>query len=199
MTALAPARLRPRDVVRVGSAGLRTRPLRAFLSGLGIAIGIGAMVAVVGISASSGAELDRTLAALGTNLLRVAPGSTLFGEQATLPPESVTMISRIGPVTGAAATGRVPDTNVYRTDLIPAGESGGLTVEAAYLELPGTVGASLRSGTWLNQATARYPAVVLGATAADRLGIGSAGPDRQVWLERAAAAVGAPDPSPHPT
>lgn len=80
------------------------------------------------------------------------------------------------------ATGRVPDTNVYRTDLIPAGESGGLTVEAAYLDLPGTVGASLRSGTWLNRATARYPAVVLGATAADRLGIGAAGPDRQVWL-----------------
>jgi putative ABC transport system permease protein len=184
MTGLAPApaRLRPRDVVRVGGAGLRTRPLRAFLSALGIAIGIAAMVAVVGISASSGAELDRTLSALGTNLLRVAPGSTLFGEDATLPEESVSMIARIGPVTGAAATGRVPDTNVYRTDQIPEGESGGMPVEAAHLDLTATVGATVRSGTWLNDATARYPAVVLGATAAQRLGIGAAGPDMRVWL-----------------
>jgi putative ABC transport system permease protein len=181
-SAPAPARLRPRDVVRVGGAGLRTRPLRAFLSALGIAIGIAAMVAVVGISASSGAELDRTLSALGTNLLRVAPGSTLFGEDATLPEESVSMIARIGPVTGAAATGRVPDTNVYRTDQIPEGESGGMSVEAAHLDLTATVGATVRSGTWLNDATARYPAVVLGATAAQRLGIGAAGPDMRVWL-----------------
>jgi putative ABC transport system permease protein len=181
-SAPAPARLRPRDVVRVGGAGLRTRPLRAFLSALGIAIGIAAMVAVVGISASSGAELDRTLSALGTNLLRVAPGSTLFGDDATLPEESVSMIARIGPVTGAAATGRVPDANVYRTDQIPEGESGGMPVEAAHLDLTATVGATVRSGTWLNDATARYPAVVLGATAAQRLGIGAAGPDMRVWL-----------------
>lgn len=182
MTAPAPARLRPRDVFQVGGAGLRTRPLRAFLSALGIAIGIAAMVAVVGISASSGAELDRTLSALGTNLLRVAPGDTLFGEDATLPDESVPMIARIGPVTGAAATGRVPDTNVYRTDRIPAAESGGITVQAAYLELPAAVGATVRSGTWLNDATAGYPAVVLGTTAAERLGIGAAGERVQVWL-----------------
>jgi putative ABC transport system permease protein len=54
-----PARMRPRDVMRVGAVGLRTRPLRAFLSALGIAIGIAAMVGVVGLSSSSGAELDR--------------------------------------------------------------------------------------------------------------------------------------------
>jgi putative ABC transport system permease protein len=178
----APARLRPRDVVRVGGAGLRTRPLRAFLSALGISIGIGAMVAVVGISASSGADLDRTLAALGTNLLRVSPGNDLFGEQASLPDESVPMISRIGPVIGASATGQLSDTNVYRTDRIPEAESGGMTVQAAQLDLPTTVGAELRSGTWLNDATARYPAVVLGATAAERLGIISAGAEVRVWL-----------------
>jgi putative ABC transport system permease protein len=180
MTPPAPARLRPRDVVRVGAAGLRTRPLRAFLSALGIAIGIGAMVAVVGISASSGAELDRQLEALGTNLLRVAPGNDLFGEAATLPDESVSMISRIGPVTGAAATGQVADANVYRTDQIPEGESGGLSVVAAYLNLPETVSATVRGGTWLNDGTAQYPAVVLGATAAEQLGVPIGA---QVWLD----------------
>jgi putative ABC transport system permease protein len=176
---LVPARLRPPDVFRVGSAGLRTRPLRVFLSALGIAIGIAAMTAVVGISSSSRADLDRTLAALGTNLLTVAPGNTFFGGEATLPDESVAMIARIGPVAQVAATGTV-DARVYRSDRIPPGETGGLSVLAAHLDLPRTVGAALADGTWLNAATARYPVVVLGAAAAQRLGIATAGV--QVYL-----------------
>src|SRR5258705_7999505 len=181
-TPLSPARMRPRDVVRVGGAGLRTRPMRVFLSALGIAIGIAAMTAVVGISSSSRAELDRTLAALGTNLLTVAPGNTLLGENATLPTESVAMISRIGPVNRVAATGKVPDAKVYRTDRIPEAESGGISVRAAHLDLPRTVGATLADGTWLNDATARYPATVLGSATARRLGIAAAGADVQVYL-----------------
>jgi putative ABC transport system permease protein len=179
---LSPARLRPRDVLRVGSAGLRTRPLRAFLSALGIAIGIAAMTAVVGISSSSRADLDRQLAALGTNLLTVAPGQTLFGGQAELPIESVAMISRIGPVQQVAATGKVPDVNVYRSDRIPAAQSGGISVLAAHLDLPKTVAATVAAGSWLNAATARYPAVVLGSSTATRLGIATPAPDIQVYL-----------------
>jgi putative ABC transport system permease protein len=181
-TVLSPARLGPRDVLRVGGAGLRTRPLRAFLSALGIAIGIAAMTAVVGISSSSRAELDRELAALGTNLLTVGPGKTIFGGDATLPTESVAMVARIGPVNEVAATGQVPDTKVYRSDRIPEAETGGMTVQAAHLDLLGTVGATLTSGTWLNAATSRYPAAVLGAAAARRLGIGAAGADIQVYV-----------------
>lgn len=177
MTRQAPpgSRLLPRDVLRSGSVGLRARKVRAFLSALGIAIGIAAMVSVLGISASSRAEVDRRLTALGTDLLTVAPGQTMFGEQAVLPEESVAMISRIGPVRRVAATGTVPDTKAYRSDRIPEGESGGLTVQAAQLDLPGTVSARLASGSWLNSATAGFPAAVLGAKAAERLGIGAPG------------------------
>jgi hypothetical protein len=57
-TSLERSRLRAADVVRVGSSGLRTRPLRTALSTVGIAIGIAAMVAVLGLSASSQADLD---------------------------------------------------------------------------------------------------------------------------------------------
>jgi putative ABC transport system permease protein len=167
---LRPARLRPSDLARLGGYGLRSRPLRAVLSALGIAIGIAAMTAVVGISASSRADLDRELAQLGTNLLTVSPGTTLFGEQATLPDESVAMIKRIAPVQSATATGVLSDTFVYRTDRIPAAQSGGMSVLAAKLDLLSTVGGRLEAGTWLNPATDRYPAVVLGATAARRLG-----------------------------
>jgi putative ABC transport system permease protein len=179
---LSPARLGPGDVVRVGGAGLRTRPLRVFLSALGIAIGIAAMIAVVGISSSSRAQLDRQLAALGTNLLTVAPGDALFGGQATLPTDAVPMISRIGPVQRVAAIGRIPDATVYRSDKIPSVQTGGMSVQAAHLDLPQTVAATLADGVWLNEATSRYPAVVLGSSAAHRLGIGGAGEDLQVLL-----------------
>lgn len=179
---LRPARLRPRDVLRVGGVGLRARPLRAVLSALGIAIGIAAMVGVVGISASSRADLDRALAALGTNLLTVAPGSTLFGADAQLPTESAAMIARIGPVRQVAAVAQLPDTPVYRSDRIPAARTNGLGTQAVTLNVLDTVGGGLANGTWLNEATARYPATVLGAVAAERLGLGAAGPDVQVYL-----------------
>jgi putative ABC transport system permease protein len=192
-----PAPLRPRDVLRVGGSGLRTRPLRVFLSALGIAIGIAAMTAVVGISSSSRAQLDHQLAALGTNLLTVEPGSTIFGGDATLPDESVAMISRIGPVHEVAATGKVSEAKVYRSDRIPVVETGGMSVRAAQLDLLRTVGATLADGTWLNAATAQYPAVVLGSAAAAQLGIGAAGTDVQIYLGgRWFTVVGILDPVP---
>ncbi|AKH85109.1 ABC transporter permease [Streptomyces sp. CNQ-509] len=179
---MPPAVLRPGDVVRGGAVGLRTRPLRAVLSALGIAIGIAAMVAVVGISSSSRADLDRTLASLGTNLLTVSPGRTMSGGQAKLPARAEDMVARIGPVTSVSAIGQVPDAHVYRTDRIPEAETGGLAAYAARTGLPEATGARLRTGTWLNAATARYPAVVLGATAAERLGVGRSAPEVRVLV-----------------
>jgi putative ABC transport system permease protein len=178
------SRLHAADVVLLGSAGLRARPARVVLSALGIAIGIGAMVAVVGISGSSQAELDRQLDRLGTNLLTVEPGQTLAGEQARLPRQAVGRIDRIGPVTSVTATGRVAGSHVYRNDRIPAGETGGIAVLAARTDLLATVGGQVARGAFLNNATARYPAVVLGATAARRLGVGAAGAAQRLWLGR---------------
>ncbi|MFI7221575.1 ABC transporter permease [Nonomuraea angiospora] len=180
-TPLVAARMRPRDVIRVGGAGLRARPLRVFLSALGIAIGIAAMLGVVGISASSQEDLNRQLEALGTNLLTVSPGQTLFGEASHLPAESEGMIGQIGPVTAVTATGTTP-AKVYRNDHIPEAQTGSVSVTAARLDLVEDVGATVLSGAWLNEATHRYPATVLGAKAADRLGVVQAGPDQRVWL-----------------
>jgi putative ABC transport system permease protein len=192
-----PARLWPGDVVKVGLAGLRTRPMRAFLSALGIAIGIASMVAVVGISSSSRAELDRTLDALGTNLLTVAPGTKLVGGQAELPDTAESMVGRIPAVREHSAIGRIGDAKVYRTGRIPSTQTNGLAGYAARLDLPGVVGARLRSGAWLNEATAGYPATVLGSAAAERLGIGRAGPDTRVLLgERWFTVVGILEPAP---
>lgn len=191
------SRLKPRDVLRLAGYGLRARPLRAVLSALGIAIGIAAMVAVVGISTSSRAELDRLLDSLGTNLLTVAPGSTLFGENAVLPDQSVAMVGRIRLVETVTAIGQLPDAKVYRTDKIPAPQSGGIGTYAARTNLLETVGATVASGTWLNDATAQYPAVVLGARAAERLGVGAVNGDKQIWLGgRWFTVIGILDPVP---
>ncbi|MBO3749008.1 ABC transporter permease [Streptosporangiaceae bacterium NEAU-GS5] len=176
---MKPARLAVGDLIRVGGAGLRARPTRVLLSALGIAIGIATMVAVVGISSSSKAKLLNELDKLGTNMLTVTPGQTLFGEDATLPKEAPAMIRAIGPVRTAGATGKTGE-NVYRTDRIPATQTAGLTVQATSLDLPGTLQTAVRSGVWLNAATARERAVVLGAVAAQRLG---AEPGQSVWIK----------------
>jgi putative ABC transport system permease protein len=175
-----PRRLGLRDLIRVGAAGLATRRLRAALSALGVAIGIAAIVAVLGVSESSKADLLAQLDRLGTNLLTVAPGQTFGGDTATLPTQSVGMIRRIRPVQQAAAVATVSDTAIYRNDHIPTEETGGLSVAAADLKLPEAVGATLAKGRWLNPATARYPATVLGAATATQLGIDRVG--SQVWL-----------------
>jgi ABC-type antimicrobial peptide transport system permease subunit len=180
MTApLEPARLRPRDVARVGASGLRARPARVVLSALGIAIGIATMVSVIGISASGQEGLLRRLDRLGTNLLRVQAGKTLDGGDARLPADAAARVGRIGPVSTVSATGDLP-VSIRRTNRIPPEETGGITMEATTLGLLRTLGGRARTGAWLNDMTARYPAVVLGAVSARRLGIDRTGV--QVWI-----------------
>ena len=103
----------------LAGGGLRARRLRSILSAAGIALGIAAMVAVLGISASSRTNLLAELDALGTNLLTVEAGQTLIGGEAKLPETAPGMIGRIGPVESTAATARV-STTVRRTDRISA-------------------------------------------------------------------------------
>jgi putative ABC transport system permease protein len=176
---LAPSRLLPADILRVGSAGLRARRLRAALSSLGIAIGIASMVAVLGISESSKADLLAALDRLGTNLLTVAPGQTFGGEAAELPEQSTAMIGRLASVERAAAT-RTLDETVRRTDLIDEAETGGIAVTASDPGLARLLGVRVRRGRFLDPGSIRYPTVVLGATAASRLGI--ARPGVNVWI-----------------
>lgn len=176
---LASSRLLATDVLRVGAIGLRTRRLRALLSAIGIAIGIASMVAVLGISESSKADLIAQLDRLGTNLLRVSPGQSILGDDSKLPEEAASMIGRIGPVQSESSVGSL-DATVRRTDYIPEVETGGISVQATSLNLLATVGGTMRSGRFLNAATESYPAVVLGSVAAERLGIARAG--ALVWL-----------------
>ncbi|MCX4985703.1 ABC transporter permease [Streptomyces sp. NBC_00572] len=194
-TKLTAARLGPRDVLHVGSAGLRSRPVRVVLSALGIAIGIATMIAVVGISASSQAQLLRQLDALGTNMLVAKPGEGMFsGQEVKLPKDAVGMVGRIAGVEEAAGTGDLKS-SVRRSEKIPEAETGGIAVKAATEGLLDVLRGGLASGTWLNGATGRYPSVVLGHVAAERLGITE--PGRQVWVDdRYFTVIGILDPLP---
>ena len=176
-----PARLGPGDLAGLAIVGLRTRKLRAGLSALGIAIGVAAIVAVLGLAASSQAALLNEISQLGTNLLIVTNGQTLGGDAAELPEAAPGMIARLPGVAGVQDTGTVSGVDVYKSPLIPSIETSGLSVDAATLGLPAVAGTSLAQGRYLNAATEREPVAVLGAAAAQLLGIDRIRPGTRIW------------------
>jgi putative ABC transport system permease protein len=179
----AAARLRPADLAALASIGLRTRKLRAGLSALGIAIGVAAIVAVLGLAASSQAALLHEIQQLGTNLLTVTNGQTLAGATAELPEAAPGTIARLAGVSGVQDIGSVSGVNVYKSPLIPSIETNALSVDAATLNLPAVAGTSVGQGSYLNAATAREPVAVLGATTAKLLGIDRIRPGMRIWVD----------------
>jgi putative ABC transport system permease protein len=190
------SRLLTADLIRVGSIGLRTRRLRAALSAIGIAIGIASMVAVLGISQSSKADLLAQLDELGTNLLTITPGQSLLGEEATLPVTAPKMIARLSPVEQVASVGTTEAT-LRRTNYIPAAQTNGISVLAADTNLLATLNGTVEQGVFLNAANTRYPAIVLGSVTAERLAITSLEAGPMVYVDgRWLTVVGILDPLP---
>ena len=175
------ARLRPGDLARLASIGLRTRKLRAALSAVGIAIGVAAIVAVLGLAASSQAALLAEIQALGTNLLTVVNGQSLSGGPAELPASAPGMIARLPGVTAVQDTGTV-NVSAYKSPRIPSIETNALSVDATTLALPAAAGTGLAQGRFLNAATAGEPVAVLGATTARLLGIDRIVPGMRIWV-----------------
>ncbi len=170
------------DLTRLSSVGLRTRKLRAGLSALGIAIGVAAIVAVLGLSASSQAGLLAEINQLGTNLLTVSNGQSLTGAPAELPTAAPAMISRIGGVQEVQSTAAVSGANAYRTPYIPSVQTNGLIVQAASVDLLPVIATTVSQGHYLNAATALEPVAVLGAAAAQLLGIDRVYAGERIWL-----------------
>ena len=175
-------RLRAADVLPVATVGLRTRPLRAALSVLGIAIGIAAIVAVLGVTRSSQSDLLARIDRLGTNLLTVVNGHTVGGDEAELPAGSAATIGRTDGVRRVAPTAELATVKVYRTDRVPAYRSGGLSARACDATLLSTLDGQLTAGVFLNDATVRYPVAVLGHEAAQQLGIATLDTPTRIWL-----------------
>jgi putative ABC transport system permease protein len=177
---LAVRKPRPSDLARLATVGLRTRKLRSGLSALGIAIGVAAIVAVLGLSSSASAGLLNEISALGTNLLVVTSGQNLDGQAVELSTAAPAMIGGIDGVTEVQETGSVTG-DVYASPLIPAVDTSAIGIEAASLGLLRTIGTTVAQGSYLNAATAQEPVCVLGAAAAQRLGIDRVYPGERIW------------------
>jgi putative ABC transport system permease protein len=175
-------RLQLKDGLRVASVGLRSRPLRAALSALGIAIGTAAIVGVLGLSSSSQAGLLAEIDQLGTNMLTAEAGQSLTGGEAKLPLEAPARVAHLDNVQDVAHTALVKEAMVYRNSMVPVGNNGGLQVRATSLNLPSVLRIGVARGNWLNEGTARVPVAVLGPAAAQRLGIDRVHSDQRIWL-----------------
>lgn len=192
------SRLLPRDLLRLATIGPRTRKLRAALSVLGISIGIASLVAVLAISETSKADLLEKIERLGTSLLTVAPGESLFGEETRLPAAAGGRIRLLGDVRSAAAVTQVDGATVRRSSYVPAEVTNGIVIEAAEPQLLATLEGATASGRFVDRASERYPAIVLGAKAAQRLGVrGHGGGILQVYVAgRLFTVVGILEPLP---
>lgn len=191
------SRLLPRDLLRLATVGLRTRKLRAALSVLGISIGIASLVAVLAISETSKADLLAKIQGLGTNLLTVAPGESFAGGETKLPAAAGGRIGLLGEVESSASVTTVEGATVRRSSYVPPEITGGIFVAAADPELLATLDGATASGHFIDPATERYPAIVLGSKAAQRLGIPRAEGLVQVYVAgRLFTVVGVLDPLP---
>ena len=145
-----------------------------------------AIVAVLGLAASSQAALLAEIPALGTNLLTVTNGQTLTGATAELPEAAPGMIARLPGVTGVQDTGSVTGVNVYR---VPAHPLGRYQRPQRGRRHPGPARAwpapALAQGQFLNAATAREPVAVLGAaTPRSCWASTGSGPGLRIWARR---------------
>jgi putative ABC transport system permease protein len=174
--------LRAEDLGGLASVGLRTRKLRATLSALGISIGVAAIVAVLGLAASSSAGLLAEIAQLGTNLLTVTNGTSITGQPAELPTTAPGMVGALHGVTAVQYTGALSNVNAYRSPYIPTIQTNALSVDASSTGLPAGVSTSMAQGRYLNAATANEPVAVLGYQAAQRLGIDRLLLGEKIWV-----------------
>lgn len=185
------------DQLRVGAVGLSSRRVRSLLSALGVAIGVATVVAVLGISRSSQADLLSELDALGTNLLQAQSGQGLgFGGSTDLPASAATQVRNIGPVEEVATVTSLSGP-VLRSGLADPAVTGGIGVKAADPSLLATLSGSVADGRFLDAAIDDHPVVVLGSVAAERLGVPAVDGRTAVWLDgRNWLVVGILDPLP---
>lgn len=163
-------RLKIKDLFIVALYGVKARRGRAALTSIGIGIGIAAIVAVTGISASGRADLLATLESLGTNLIKASPQAGFFGTQEKLPDGVVGMVERIGPVEEVTSTTQT-DLIVRRSNFISEFEGGGISTIVTTPELLKVVGGDLLEGRFIQDGLSNIPVTVLGSVTASRLGI----------------------------
>jgi putative ABC transport system permease protein len=156
----------PLDLVRLALSRLRTSRLRAALTMLGIIIGVGAIVALVGVAEGTTANIERQLNSLGTNLMTVTPGFSAGGSS-SLSRDDADAIAEIPEIAGVA-----PEAQTQLT--VTAGDESTTTsvvgTTADYLEVRAF---EVWAGTFLSDLAVDQDLrmAVLGASTAEDLGL----------------------------
>ena len=158
-----------RDLFLVASLAAWRRGWRTLLSSAGVAVGAAAVVAIVGISNASEADLLGQIDEWST-LLRASTGQSIGSTNVGFSPRATAMANRIAPVLHSAGVANL-DLTAYRTDLTPPAQSNGLVVLASDPTLLETLHVKLAKGRFLSSTLGLLPVTVLGQTASERLGI----------------------------
>jgi putative ABC transport system permease protein len=157
----------PAELLRLALARLRTNRLRAALTMLGVVIGVGSVVALVGVGQGTTSNITNELASLGTNLLTVSPTTQASDGSTTLTIEDADAIADLAAVTDVA-----PEVSTSQT--VSAGD------ESTTTSVIGTTGAytdvrayEVWQGTGLTDTTVDLGlrVAVLGASTAEDLGL----------------------------
>ena len=131
------------------------------------------MVGVLGLSESSRADLNDQLDALGTNLLVVSPGQDMMGEDAT-PARQVGRHDRPGARPSRPPPRRTPSTpRSARPTGCPTSRPAASRWPRPAPAWPRRSPPSCARVVGSTRPPEKYPAVVLGSTAARRLAVGS--------------------------
>jgi putative ABC transport system permease protein len=67
------------EIIGVALAAVRANALRSILTTLGIVIGISAVIAMVSLGEGAQQQVEEQIALLGTNVLTINPGQSIFG------------------------------------------------------------------------------------------------------------------------
>ena len=159
----------PLELVRLALSRLRTSRLRAALTMLGVVIGVASVVALVGVGQGTTSNITARLAGLGTNLLTINPTRSTSGTTATL---SLDDAVAIGKLPSVAAVAPEIQTNATVASGRTATSTSIVGTTAPYTSVRAF---TMWQGTFLTDVSVadRLRVAVLGATAADNLGLGA--------------------------
>lgn len=172
------SRIRPIDTLGEILAGLLQRPGRMILTMLGPLLGIGAFVAVMGLTATASGQISAAFSALSATQVTVTDAGTpdAAGTVNSFPADADAIVGRLNGVVSAGVSWSLPgNAPVVSTSLDPRVTSTTLSVTAAS---PGYLDAAqvrLDSGVPISDFENRHAlrVALLGRAAARQLGITS--------------------------
>ena len=180
MTARLRARLRFGDLLSESLAGLFARPGRSVLTALGAVLGIGSLVATLGVAETAGNQIVAAFDELAAASVVVTAEQGFMGERAPqvrLPWDSEQRLTRLNGVAAAGTMAEVVIGDALASS-VPIKDPAGLTefqmqMIAASPGLYPAVQGDLSTGRWLDRGHSDRAdrVVVLGTGAAQRLNV----------------------------